>query len=300
MDSAGRHIGTLVSASLAQNTWVSYDADWQGWRDWCGVIGAEEANEATALLLYIGHCHEIGWSVSRVSRCVAGLAFGFRLRGRKDITKDFLVVQALKGWRRQKAVAEDWRRPVSFTMLQDLGLILGKVCKSDYEVCLFKLAFSLAFFGALRIGELVSPSTVRAGGLRNDDVNLFTDRVEFRLRRSKTDQVGKGRSVVLFAVAGTPVCPVYCLGQFRYLQGGSASVDAPLLAHRDGSFLSKFQFVRVLRKAIRGLGLDESLYAGHSFRIGAATEAARLGFGEEVIKHIGRWESRRFRSYVRL
>lgn len=51
---------------------------------------------------------------------------------------------------------------------------------------------------------------------------------------------------------------------------------------------------------LRALGLCEYDYAGHSFRIGAATEAARLGLGEEVIQRIGRWESQRFRSYVRL
>lgn len=74
----------------------------------------------------------------------------------------------------------------------------------------------------------------------------------------------------------------------------------PLLVHADGSFLSRFQFISIFRKGISELGLDESLYAGHSFRIGAATEAARLGLGEDVIKRIGRWESKRFKFYVRL
>lgn len=74
----------------------------------------------------------------------------------------------------------------------------------------------------------------------------------------------------------------------------------PLLSHADGSFLSRFQFVSVFRSGIKAIGLDESVYAGHSFRIGAAMEAARLGLGDEIIKRIGRWESRRFESNVRL
>lgn len=40
-------------------------------------------------------------------------------------------------------------------------------------------------------------------------------------------------------------------------------------------------------------------YAAHSFRIGAAPEAARWGLPEEVIKRIGRWESRTYHIYVR-
>ncbi|KAM4697900.1 uncharacterized protein WCC33_013515 [Rhinophrynus dorsalis] len=86
--------------------------------------------------------------------------------------------------------------------------VLEEVCTDDFEVILFRAAFSLAFFGALHVGELVSLSKNRPG---------------------------------------VPV----------------------------------------------------SDFGGHSFRIGAATEAARLGLGPETIRRIGRWESRRFLSYVR-
>lgn len=139
--------------------------------------------------------------------------FGVRFPpvGRRNITKDFLVAQALKGWRRHQVVEKNWRRPVSFAILHDLGNVLGKICRSLFEERLFRLEFSFEFFGALRVGELVSPSTVRAGGLHDEDVNLFPDRVEFRLRRSKMDQVERGCVVVLFAVSGSLVCPLSCL-----------------------------------------------------------------------------------------
>lgn len=74
MEAAGRVTGNLIALSLAQGTWASYNRDWQGWRDWCTSIGADEHNEAMAMLLYVGHCHEAGWSVSRISLCMAGLA----------------------------------------------------------------------------------------------------------------------------------------------------------------------------------------------------------------------------------
>lgn len=71
----------------------------------------------------------------------------------------------------------DQRQPVSFQLLQDLGGLLIRLCKSGYEDKLFRVAF----LGALRLGELVCPSTNRAGGLRDEDVDLFWDRVEFYL-----------------------------------------------------------------------------------------------------------------------
>lgn len=141
------------------------------------------------LLHYVGHCKELGWSVAKINHCISGLAFGFRMRGLQDLMKCFLVVQALKGWRRGQAVV-DKRWLVFFQLLQDLGSLLDHLCKSAYKESLFRVAFSLAFFGALQLGELVSPSVSRAGGLREEDVYLFYDRVEFRLRRGSLGVIG--------------------------------------------------------------------------------------------------------------
>lgn len=45
------------------------------------------------------------------------------------------------------------------------------------------------------------------------------------------------------------------------------------------------------------LGLEETEFSSHSFRIEAVTEAARCGLDTEAVKRIGGWESRRFRFY---
>lgn len=55
---------------------------------------------------------------------------------------------------------------------------------------LFRLAFAVAyFFSELRVRELVTGGRVGVG-LCEKDVDLYPDRVEFWLRRSKTDQKG--------------------------------------------------------------------------------------------------------------
>lgn len=108
-------------------------------------------------------------SASVVNRRVAGLAFLFKLQGQPDFTKDFWVRQALKGYRKSM-VRRDSRRPVTFEILQGIIAQLGSVCSSGYEVLLFKVAFLLAFFGAFRIGELVSPSKKVQGGLGYQEV----------------------------------------------------------------------------------------------------------------------------------
>ena len=47
-------------------------------------------------------------------------------------------------------------------------------------------------------------------------------------------------------------------------------------------------------------GFKAEDYAGHSFRIGAATTAAACGVPAEVIKTLGRWKSQAYQLYARL
>ncbi|KAM4013529.1 uncharacterized protein ACNLHF_003612 [Anomaloglossus baeobatrachus] len=54
--------------------------------------------------------------------------------------------------------------------------------------------------------------------------------------------------------------------------------------HEDGSPMTRFQSLSVFRKCLRSLGFSPLEFGTHSFRIGAATEAARLGLPDEVIQ----------------
>ncbi|XP_073439516.1 uncharacterized protein [Dendrobates tinctorius] len=294
MEPSVRAVRELFYRSLAAGTWSHYSKTWRVWEDWKLKLDGGLEDESKLLLL-LGHSWESGWSVPKLNNFLSGLAFGFKFRGLRDLTKSFLVLQAVKGWRRNWRVS-DRRRPVSYEVLLVLGEHLKDVCASLEEVVLFKLAFSLAFFGAFRLGELVSPSRFKKGGLLRQDVDVFGDRLEITLRFSKTDRDGKGCRVVLCEVSGSPLCPVSCM---RIFGTGGRSFTDPLLVHGNGSFLSRFQFVTIFRRCLERGGLPAREYSGHSFRIGAATEAARRGLGEDMVRRIGRWESVRFRSYVR-
>ena len=54
------------------------------------------------------------------------------------------------------------------------------------------------------------------------------------------------------------------------------------------------------RKALAEAALKPEGYAGHSFRIGAATTIVGCGIPVEVIKTLGRWKSQAYQLYVRL
>ena len=55
-----------------------------------------------------------------------------------------------------------------------------------------------------------------------------------------------------------------------------------------------------MRAALEEAGLDKKSYAGHSFRIEAATTASLSGKSEATIKMLGHWESAAYQLYIRI
>ena len=119
--------------------------------------------------------------------------------------------------------------------------------------------------------------------------------VRVHLKRSKCDQLGKGVNVFL-GRTGSPACPVTEIVRFVSLRGPA---PGPFFHFADGSPLTKAAFVNHVRTALSSMGVTASAYAGHSFRIRAATAAAEAGLEDSVIRLLGRWNSDAFLRYVR-
>ena len=107
--------------------------------------------------------------------------------------------------------------------------------------------------------------------------------IRIHLRRSKTDQFGRGVDIYLGAT-GDELCPVAALLAYLAVRGGE---DGPLFRFRDCRALTREVFVDKVRSALSILGYDASTYAGHNFRIGAATTGAEKGIEDSVIKMLG-------------
>lgn len=285
----------LVRKSVSKETWSFYSRVWQEWEVFLSSVGGSCDDFEMGLLYFIGRSFESGVTHSGMSRRLSALAFWFQLRSVRDHTKSMLVRRALRGFRRGQVV-RDRRRPVSYELLLALGDGLDKICFSAFEVLLFRAAYALAFFGAFRISELVSHSRKTAGGLQVEDVSFLGEVLACEIRRSKTDQQGKGVRVLLHRLDGSSMCPVRVLREYLAVRPDG---PGPLLVHAGGLFLSVFQFVQVFRRSLSKMGFEPKEYSSHSFRIGAATEAARWGLSPEAVKRIGRWESERYKIYVR-
>ena len=93
------------------------------------------------------------------------------------------------------------------------------------------------------------------------------------------------------------ICPVRALEDLTNLRGG---VDGALFSTPGGKPYATSTARDDLASVISFCGLDTKRYKSHSFRIGAASDAALKGFSDAQIRLMGRWRSDAFRQYIRL
>ncbi len=159
-----------------------------------------------------------------------------------------------------------------------------------------------AFFGFFRLGELL-PSSAASWMVTTDlawgdvAVDSLTEPriVQVHLKKTKTDQSGEGADVVMAAM-GAAVCPVSAIVSYLHVRGSSSG---PFFKESSGKALAKPAFISELRDLLQTAGYSPGQYAGHSFRIGAATTAAMAGMEDSQIQTLGRWHNAAFLRYIR-
>ena len=158
------------------------------------------------------------------------------------------------------------------------------------------------FLGFFRLGELLlgsasafNPRLHLAWGDVAVDVAENPRMVRFHLKQSKTDQMGQGAYIVL-GRTDLDICPVAAVLSYIASRG---SRQGPFFLDSKGSPLTKSTFIAEICKILAAIGFPQGQYAGHSFRISAATSAALAGVEDSTIQILGRWQSAAFLRYVR-
>lgn len=192
------------------------------------------------------------------------------------------------------------RLPITATLLRDVGKELVRSAHPErlvlWAVC------CTAFFGFFRLGELLitrqsdfDPRLHLAWGDMAVDNPQATRMIKFHLKRSKTDPFGKGADIIL-GRTGCELCPVAAV--LNYVAARGSRQDSFFITSRARP-LTKQEFVSEFRKVLARLGIPDTNYAGHSFRIGAATSAALAGIEDSTIQLLGRWQSAAFLCYIK-
>ena len=241
----------------------------------------------------------MGYASTTITTYTAGLSYYHKLHNLEDPTASFVVKKLLEGCRRRRH-NHDVRAPITDSIFRKVCSVLPDVCFSQYEAFLFRAAYLLAYFGLMRVSEIVytSPSQASRPLLLTD--LLITENPQtlvISIRLSKTNQTGPPTSLRIPADRDPSLCCFVAVKQYLHLRPPGAPY---LLVHQNGSPLTRSQFNGVLTKSIRNLGLPIHTYTSHSFRIGRASDLASRGMSTELIQKLGRWKSRAVERYIRL
>jgi len=250
------------------------------------------------IVLFLSALSLQGLSSNTARQYKCAISCQCKLLGHTDTTDSYITNKVLHGMQKSKATAST-RLPITANLLSNILRVLPVTCTNMYESSLFTAAFTTAFFGFLRVGELtVTSPFLRERVVSIDDVLLDrpTGSLHLRIRGSKTDQDGQGH-VIKMHKTGKPLCPILSFEQFIIRR---PNLQGPLFCHLNGTPVTRTQFSLVLKKALSSLQIDYGKYNTHSFRIGAATTAAMVGYTTEEIMAAGRWKSKAVESYVKI
>ncbi|KAL5459763.1 hypothetical protein EMCRGX_G033134 [Ephydatia muelleri] len=169
------------------------------------------------------------------------------------------------------------RLPITVGVLRQIHTALGADISEPDGLAFWAIATS-AFFGFFRLGELLmgseteySPANHLSWGDVALDTKVAANMVKIHLKKSKCDQCGAGVDVLL-GRTGCLLCPVAAMIGFINIRGSSAGYFFIDGARKP---ITKPRFVAQLRGYMKAAGLPSDQFAGHSFRIGAATTATR-------------------------
>lgn len=212
------------------------------------------------------------------------------------------VVNGVKRTQSEEGKGSRVRLPITPEILRKLKTVWERQgCSQDIRM--LWAACCLCYFAFLRVGEMTVPSDsafnprdhLCVADVAVDDKKRPT-LMRVTIKQSKTDPFRKGVSLFLGRTA-SDLCPVAAMVSYLQQRGTSAG---PLFRFEDGRHLTRGRLVEALRAGLKEAGIDDSKYCSHSFRIGAATAAAKAGIEDSVIKTLGRWESVAYLQYVKI
>lgn len=303
-------------AGLAASTHKTYTAAVNRFRAFCSHYGIVDMFPVNELLLcrFVAFLANEGLAPPTIKTYLAGVRHMQIMQGYPEPRREgsmprLKLLQSGVAKERVKngvATAGKLRLPITPQLLRGLMDAWAESTSATQEQsrdrAMLRAVATMCYFGFFRSGELTIPTATSFderrhlswGDVAVDDKSPPST-VRVRLKYSKCDQLGKGVEVFMGRTETSP-CPVSEVVRYVSMRGPA---PGPFFKFHNGRPLTKALFIRHVREALAGMGVDSSAYAGHSFRIGAATAAAEAGLEDSVIRLLGRWNSDAFLRYVR-
>lgn len=285
----------LAAESIAPATRRVYASDWRRFGEWCSQHELDPLGPAGIVALYLTARVEAGASVSALSRCLAAIARAHQAAGKPNPRRDPAVALVFSGARRRLGVAPEQVEAVMPTQLRVMIDRMPRTGPHRLRYLRNRAMLTLGWTIGCRRSELVA--------LDVTDLEWVPEGLRVRIRRSKTDQEAKGRSVGVPYASTIAVCAVRAVREYLDETGivegpvfrGTSSRGDAMTGHR----LTDRQVANVIGTCARRADLA-GRFAGHSLRAGFVTAAVRANKSlRSVMQQTGHRTTEVLMRYVR-
>jgi hypothetical protein len=305
-------VDRLWRTAIQPTTRATYTTGLQCFRRFTLMTGVVQGGlfpnvDENLIIRFTAHCHQqLHLTHSTIKLYLAGIRFCYLEAGYRNPFIDIhgtpyerlpIILRSIK---KSTNISTLTRLPIDATVLTQICAALRAGLFGPYSDLLLETVCTTAFFGFLRCGEFtVTKRFDSACNLCMEDITFKQDRCILKLKSSKTDVFRLGVLIPLFT-RNHSICPVNILHRYYQVRimNGANPLD-PLFITSDGSPLNRDNFIRMLKIVLSRLGLNERLYSGHSFRVGAACSGSSARLEDYLIKTLGRWSSNCYIRYIR-
>lgn len=269
-----RQYDELIAAAWSSNTHRAYANDWKQFVEFCDQATLIPLPaESDTIREYIDHLAK-QYKLSTIHRKLSAISTAHESEGIDSPTKNLKIKKALKGLKNIRSGEEkDQAPPLTVKQIETAARDLAE--RNTNKALRDRAVILLGFFGAFRRSELAA--------LRWEDIQDDEKGLTILIRKSKTDQEGKGQYKVFPYRSNPKACPVRALTAWQMCDQ---------VTGRDFVFTSITKGDNVKDKPLSGKDIDRLVkgiwkdqgYSAHSFRSGFVTEARRKKARIEEIK----------------
>ncbi len=287
-----KRAANIVMASLAVSSIKSYNRIWAEFSNY--VLNnhlAVSVKFATPgdVLLFLTSMEMRGLAASTILTKFSAISYFFKLLSLGDLSQNYILSRFLMGIKKSVLKVDD-RIPVSLPLLHRMVDVLSTMGISEYNTVMLQSLLVLCFHGFLRPGEI-------SGSLHNLLFHMCTIFIDSIQLNFVTYKHHKGlSSKILIPATSSKYCPRKLLIKYLSYRGVKKGY---LYCYTNGKPVSYDYLSKTIKSIVSVLNINGVL-TPHSFRIGAATWAARQGVSIEDITRMGRWSSDAVKGYVRI
>lgn len=294
-----------VSASIANSTWSTYKTALKHYRTIQSQLWPFSPQLQIRFLNMLQN--KLTTSALTIKSYFSAISFFNNFLGFDSIPKSRAISLSLRGFANTKLLRKKKEvSPISFRILKTLRKKLKKSVSSKLKFHTYWAACSLAFFGSLRLSEILTTSEnkydITSDLCWSDILTGHHKSIQLRIKHPKISPANP-IYIPIFAFPKKNICPIEALQKLKKIQKhlGIWEQDAPVFKFKNSKLLNIRKFTKNIKLVLSTSKFNKLSFSARSFRAGIPSEMQKFPhlFNDLHTKNWGRWKSKSYQRYMK-